>query len=187
MKICSKCGIEKPFSEFNKRPERLTTPYRSSCKMCSSKAAKDKLANSKSEEELASLQALRILVGLNSDDGLDRFTRHRSRLRAREQIPIPLEKHCRGCAETKPAECFSQNKSCLNGLNYFCKNCMALRCKKARSADPEKARERGRRSAKVHRPACAERNRRYEAQKLQAEQFREALGKLATEVASGES
>lgn len=168
MKICSLCKIEKSFVDFSPRAER-PGKYRSRCKECSRAVARVCLEKTKSADELKELRRLRALVTEGKTVGGGRAERYRARQRARVDVTVPSTKHCTGCNAPKTPDQFSPNRSCRDGLNAFCKACMAGRRRESRRADPEKSREQGRKAARANRPACAERNRRYEAQKLRAE------------------
>jgi uncharacterized Zn finger protein (UPF0148 family) len=93
MKICSKCNIEKPFSEF--RTRKLVNDkigYRGECIECGKKVMK--LNYQIRQETLRKIGPQTL-----------------------------LEKHCPICDETKTIDKFHKNKARKDGLSVYCSNC----------------------------------------------------------------
>ena len=50
----------------------------------------------------------------------------KNQARADAEIIYPAEKRCAGCGETKPADAFSKQRVCRDGLRPRCKACISL-------------------------------------------------------------
>ena len=81
-KICSRCGQEKPLTEFHRRNHRVRSGRRAACKECTSKEAREsrKIKPPKPDPVKARVRA-----------------RTREAIRRKELIPLP----CRRCRNPK--------------------------------------------------------------------------------------
>lgn len=125
-KKCSKCGEEKPLTEFHKCAN-LPDGHNNSCKVCKCRRARDRAATMRPilaqwqrnyrRQNPRAIQATRQRI----------VAKNKVRNRHRE---LPLTKRCPTCEETKPTSEFSRSSGTHDGLASLCKKCLSQRHKK---------------------------------------------------------
>jgi hypothetical protein len=142
MKICSKCKIEKPETEFHKN-KNTKDGFNFHCKNC-------KLETSRS-----------LRIKRKRGEATDR---EKAALKREEEANHGLKK-CPKCGETKPLAMFFKDKQQKCGFASYCKECHSKKGKEYRSNNKDKC-------ASIHRAyeiknadQIAERKKKYYAQR----------------------
>lgn len=168
LKRCSKCGIEKPESEFSKNKGNKDG-LRSECKSCQSKSRKaytlkpkivpptktcSKCGVEKDASKFPKSGCTKDGLGAWCKPCLNQDSAKRRQYHKTNPPPIPETKVCPKCGLEKPSSEFSRSSSRPDGLDSYCKPCMAGKLRVWKQANPDKvnANNRRRRERKVGAP-----------------------------------
>src|ERR1039457_1875679 len=147
LKICSKCHIALPLTEFN-TDNNTKDKLNSSCRKCRSKSQKAHRERNKSRDTVVP-PGLKVCCtcGLekpsfqfsktgSNKDGLSysckecaakNSKKNGEKNKAREIIVIPEYRTCTGCSLIKPGSSFYKSSSEKDGIATCCKECHAIR------------------------------------------------------------
>ena len=150
LKRCSKCGIEKPLTEFSKA-KNGKNGLQSSCKECDAKKAKA-LHEKNKAREVIDIPEFKTCPGCKTEkpnsffykrtskeDGLDYYCKdctvkaskaYYEKNKARGSIAIPESKTCPGCEIEKPGSSYSKASGNKDTLASCCKECEYVRSRK---------------------------------------------------------
>lgn len=122
-KVCTKCGEEKPASEFHSQTRRGKTSLRSYCKDCHRARYGPGSGYEKPRDRQAKLEAAE---------------RRQKRAEARAILRSTIkEKTCTKCGETKPISGFRLSyRNCGDGYRSECRDCNAVIVKRWYSQKP---------------------------------------------------
>jgi hypothetical protein len=119
MRVCKKCGIKKPLTDFTKQPHcRESRTWH--CKVCDAAIRAERVA--KTPE------------GQQREVGRKRREAERQHAEAHPGLRV-----CRKCGLPKPFEEFTKSTLCDSGRTWTCAECTVMNGAKWRRANPERA------------------------------------------------
>lgn len=145
MKICPKCGVDKPLSEYYKN-------YLDWCKACRRKAANDYCKANRDKKNAYEQKHKEHLLAVRKkwrDENKERqaaiWARSRAKKRAAKEfilshIPPATHKWCRACNEVKQLDQFNIRSCAGDGLDTYCRICSGVR-RRAFFSDKERAKK----------------------------------------------
>jgi hypothetical protein len=159
-KTCSRCGKEKPISEFRKRPERKSG-YQSQCKTCQYSYYKQRYYKNKQSLTPLILHTKKKCARCGQEKSVKEFKKNpgssdgyqshcrkcaneayneryyetsNPKYRIYRYKIIDGRKRCRLCGQEKPLGEFRKNKKCTGGRDTVCNSCVATQ-KKIKQAE----------------------------------------------------
>jgi hypothetical protein len=168
-RICTKCKIEQPITNFHK----LGDGFRYQCGKCCSESAKIYLKNNPEIYEEQKKKQRDRNKNITEEQRIDRNLKRRARKRG-VSIEVILEeeriseiaksqnkKYCYGCNEILDKECFGKHKISNDGLTTICKICRRKVSSDYYSSNKEKVDEHKKIYLSNNRKMIMTRHRRY--------------------------
>ena len=129
MYTCTKCGVEKDISEFNKSKRKLG--HTSACKMCEKNRIKKWNENNiEKKRELSSKASKKYretFKNLSEEEKEEKF----------KNAIIPERRICYNCKQEQAINQFYKNKNIASGHEYECRTCKNNYRKEWNKANPE--------------------------------------------------